>query len=74
VALDLRTVRTRSAKLTLDLGSGVGEMYDLENDPYECINRFEDPNHRGLRDELIQRLMSRPNDIRSPLPEPVGPA
>ncbi len=74
VALDLRTVRTRTAKLTLELGSGVGEMYDLDNDPCECINRFDDPNHRGLRDELMQRLMSRPNDIRNPLPEAVGPA
>ncbi len=74
VALDLRTVRTRAAKLTLELGSGAGEMYDLSNDPYECINRFDDPNHRGLRDDLMQWLMSRPNDIRSLSPEPVGPA
>ncbi len=29
VALELRTVRTRTAKLTLELGSGAGEMYDL---------------------------------------------
>jgi arylsulfatase A-like enzyme len=74
VALDLRTVRTRSAKLTVELGSGTGELYDLRNDPHECINRFDDPHHLGLRDELMQRLMSRPNDIRTPLPEPVGPA
>ncbi|MBS7807284.1 sulfatase-like hydrolase/transferase [Variovorax sp. PCZ-1] len=74
VALDLRTVRTQTAKLTVELGSGAGEMYDLNDDPYECINRFEDPNHRGLRDELMQRLMSRPNDIRTPSLEPVGPA
>jgi arylsulfatase A-like enzyme len=74
VALDLRTVRTRSAKLTLELTSGVGEMYDLSNDPHECTNLFDDPKHRGLREELMQRLMSRPDDIRSPLPEPVGPA
>ena len=74
VALDLRTVRTRRAKLTVDLISGDGEMYDLENDPHECINRFDDAKHRGLRDELMQRLMSRPEDIRTPLPEPVGPA
>lgn len=74
VALDLRTVRTRSAKLTYELGSRAGEMYDLDNDPYECINRFDDPSSRGLRDELMQRLMSRPNDIRTPSPEPVGPA
>jgi arylsulfatase A-like enzyme len=74
VALDLRTVRTRSAKLTLELTSGVGEMYDLSNDPHECVNLFDDPKHRGLREELMQRLMSRPDDIRNPLPEPVGPA
>jgi arylsulfatase A-like enzyme len=74
VALDLRTVRTRSAKLTVELTSGAGEMYDLANDPHECTNLFDDPKHRGLREELMQRLMSRPDDIRTPLPEPVGPA
>lgn len=74
VALDLRTVRTRDAKLTLELASGAGELYDLREDPFECINRFADPACRGLRDELMQRLMSRPDDIRDPLPLPVGPA
>jgi len=74
VALDLRAVRTRHAKLTLELGSGAGEMYDLQNDPHECENRFDDPACRGLRDELTQRLMGRPDDVRDPLPLPVGPA
>jgi hypothetical protein len=67
-------VRTRSAKLTVELASGVGEMYDLSNDPHECVNLFDEAKHRGLREELMQRLMSRPDDIRTPLPEPVGPA
>jgi arylsulfatase A-like enzyme len=74
VALDLRGVRTRDAKLTLELGSGAGELYDLREDPHECVNRFDDPAHRGLRDELTQRLLSRPADMRDPLPDPVGPA
>ena len=74
VALDLRGVRTRDAKLTLELGSGAGELYDLQEDPHECVNRFDDPAHRGLRDELTQRLLSRPADMRDPLPDPVGPA
>lgn len=74
VALDLRTVRTHSAKLTVDLSSGAGEMYDLHNDPYECENLYGHATHRGLRDEMMQRLMSRPDDIRNPLPSPVGPA
>jgi arylsulfatase A-like enzyme len=74
VALDLRGVRTRHAKLTLELGSGAGELYDLREDPHECVNRFDDPAHRGLRDEMLQRLLSRPADMRDPLAAPVGPA
>ena len=74
VALDLRGVRTRDAKLTLELGSDAGELYDLHEDPHECVNRFDDPAARGLRDELMQRLMHRPDDIMAPLPEASGPA
>lgn len=74
VALDLRTVRTRNAKLTFELTSGVGEMYDLRNDPHECANLFDDPQRRGMREELMHRILSRPQDIPTPLNEPVGPA
>mgnify|MGYP003642917460 CR=1 FL=1 len=74
VALDLRGVRTRDAKLTLELATGAGEMYDLRDDPHEMVNRFDDPAWRGLRDDLTHRLMERPDDIRHPLTAPVGPA
>jgi arylsulfatase A-like enzyme len=74
VALDLRTVRTRDAKLTVELGSGAGELYDLRDDPHEMHNRFDDPACRGLRDELIDRLLARPDDMRAALATPVGPA
>jgi arylsulfatase A-like enzyme len=74
VALDLRAVRTRDAKLTVELGTGAGELYDLRDDPHEMHNRFDDPAARGLRDELLDRLMARPPDQRNPLPQPVGPA
>lgn len=74
VALDLRTVRTRDAKLTFEFGSSEGELYDLKNDPHECENRFNDPAFRGLREELMDRLLSRPNDIRTTFEAPVGPA
>jgi arylsulfatase A-like enzyme len=34
-----------------------GEMYDLENDPYEHRNLFNDPAYRSKRDELIEELL-----------------
>ena len=43
VELQLRTVRTRTHKLTLELISGAGELYDLASDPHETTNRFDDP-------------------------------
>lgn len=74
VALDLRAVRTRTAKLTLELGSGAGELYLLVEDPGEMVNRFDDPACRGIRQELTDMIHSRPDDIRDPLPEPIGAA
>lgn len=72
VALSLRTVRTRTAKLTMDLRSGAGEMYDLAADPHEMHNVFDDPAHAGLRGRLEAMLRARPDDMR-PINERVGP-
>lgn len=74
VALDLRVVRTGNAKLTLELGSGAGELYLLDQDPHEMENRYDDPACRGLREELTDMIHSRPKDIRDPLPQPIGSA
>ncbi|MDE2369902.1 MAG: sulfatase-like hydrolase/transferase [Burkholderiales bacterium] len=74
VALDLRVVRTRHAKLTLELGSGAGELYLLDEDRDEMVNRYDDPDCRGLRDELTAMIHARPADIRDPLPQPIGSA
>ncbi len=54
VDLALRTVRTRSQKLTLELNSAAGELYDLEDDPQEMQNRFGDPAYAGAQRELTR--------------------
>lgn len=72
VALSLRTVRTRDAKLTVDLRSGAGEMYDLAADPDEMRNLFDDPAHGALQAALMAHVEARPNDI-GPNRAPVGP-
>ena len=73
VALSLRTVRTRTHKLTMDLRSETGELYDLVNDPDEMVNLFDDPAAADIRAQLVDYLMRRPDDI-GPNRVPVGPA
>ena len=69
IALQLRTVRTQRHKLTLDLISGAGELYDLQQDPHEMDNRFGDPGCAAAQRELTDMLRSRPDDARAPLPQ-----
>ncbi len=63
VELQLRMVRTASAKLTLDLISGVGELYDLANDPDEMDNLYDDPAGAALRRDLTDLIRERPGAL-----------
>ena len=69
VELRLRTVRTAAAKLTVDLLSGAGEMYDLAEDPDEMENLFDDPGRAALRRDLTERIRARPGPVLADLPE-----
>ena len=73
VALELRTVRTRTHKLTVDLISGAGELYDLEADPDEMTNLFDMDEAAEIQATLASYVASRPQDM---LPDqtPVGTA
>lgn len=73
VQLSLRTVRTKHHKLTLELGSEAGELYDLVGDPHELDNRFDDPSLADIQQELTDMIHERPNDA-GPIREPVGAA
>ena len=69
VDLDLRTVRTRDHKLTLELNSGAGELYDLANDPDEMVNQFDNDAYRPARRRLTDMIASRPDDALPRLPQ-----
>jgi arylsulfatase A-like enzyme len=69
VDLWLRTVRTKTHKLTLETNSGAGELYDLKNDPQEMDNRFGDPGVKAAQKELEDMISSRPKDQVAPLPQ-----
>lgn len=69
VALDLRTVRTEQYRMTVERGSGAGELYDLLEDPHELENRFDDPTFVAVRARLQQLIDARQDDVRAePLP------
>ncbi len=56
-------VRTRTHKLIRfkDVGMDHWEMYDLQSDPSEMRNIYEDPEYKGFRQELHQKL----NELRT---------
>jgi arylsulfatase A-like enzyme len=51
----MRMIRTRTAKYVYS-PHGTDELYDLEADPHELVNRVDDPEYSGRRDELRGRL------------------
>ncbi|NYT25033.1 sulfatase-like hydrolase/transferase [Alcaligenaceae bacterium] len=63
VALDLRTVRTQRHRMTIEVNSGAGELYDLQEDPHELHNRYEDPAHRNIRRELADMISQGRNGL-----------
>ena len=72
VALELRAVRTARYSYTLELGSGSGELYDLQEDPQQLVNRFDDADWGDVRKQMQDLLMARPGPVRVALTEPVG--
>ena len=56
-------VRTGTHKLIRfkDVGMDHWEMYDLQNDPAEMRNIYDDPEYKGFRQELHQKL----NELRA---------
>lgn len=46
-------LRTERYKLVVYHGHGLGELFDLEDDPDEFINRWDDPQYQQIRFELL---------------------
>lgn len=63
VALELRTVRTRTHKLTIDLISGEGELYDLQMDQGEMNNLFGTAEAESIQKQLMAFVQARSADV-----------
>lgn len=70
----IRTLVTKRWRMTMSHGVTWGELYDLENDPDEIINLWDDDAHATIRGELMETLARRQMELvdRSPLPTTVA--
>ena len=51
--IPMRTLTTTRYKLHRYLELPVGELYDLQEDPGELVNRFDDPAYASVRSDLL---------------------
>jgi arylsulfatase A-like enzyme len=54
----VRTLMTERWRLSFYKDQDWGDLYDLEADPKETHNLWNDPDHKPVRDQLIQRLVN----------------
>lgn len=52
----VRTIVTSSHRMSVFADSAWGELYDLQADPLECSNLWDEPQCQALRGQLMERL------------------
>ncbi len=74
----VRTLVTDRWRLTHHQAAGQGaewwELYDLENDPGESRNLWDDPTTREIARDLMARMIARMTEIQDTSPLPTGRA
>ncbi len=53
----MRTLVSQRYRMTCYSGQSYGELFDLDNDPEELYNLWNDPAHRRFRDDLRLALL-----------------
>ena len=65
----MRTVWTPRCRLTYYLPEAEGDLFDLDSDPDEFINRWNDPAYCSLRNEMMGLLLRATIEAADPKPE-----
>lgn len=63
VSMDLTTVRSDRYRMSVDLKTDTGELYDMQEDPDEMVNLFDDGARATVRAELMDMIKARPDDM-----------
>ncbi len=66
----VRTMVTDRYRMSLREGEDWSELYDLQTDPHELDNRYDDPEFQSVKTRLIETMLRRMISLqdRSPLP------
>ena len=66
----IRTIVTERYRMSLRAGEDWDELYDLESDPHEIHNCYNDPAFVKIKSDLTEKMLRRMIDLqdRSPLP------
>jgi len=68
LGLRLRTLVTDRYQITAYPGQPYGELFDLQEDPGELSNLWDDPGHQDLKKDLLIRLLERLVETDNRLP------
>jgi arylsulfatase A-like enzyme len=70
----VRSYVTDRWRLSIHYEGGWAELYDLERDPHEIRNLWDDRDHREIRAELTERMLKRMITLQDVAPLPTGRA
>jgi arylsulfatase A-like enzyme len=70
----LRTLVTQRWRLSVYRGVQWGELYDLEADPLEMQNLWDDPGHSHTREALLHQLVQEMQELADDSPLPIARA
>ncbi len=68
----LTMVRTQRHKIVVVHGMDCGELYDLQEDPTETHNLWDDPDYADVKGEMLLRVADRMARTVDPLPPRIG--
>ena len=79
IDMHLKSIYERSGWLCTPYGKShlyegtEGELYDMNEDPDQLVNRWEDPGCRSQRDALVRLLEASVPPMREPRPKRKAP-
>jgi arylsulfatase len=68
----MRTLQTPRWRLSVYEAADWGELYDLERDPHECHNLWDDPAHAGQRSALLHGMLRQMIRLADQSPAPTA--